>query len=84
MTEILLSFLIIAIMAVGSYYAAYRYVELRHNRDMLADELKRATDHIGELEARVMMLEAERDSEMTRIEKYHQKPEGYDVFNIRS
>ena len=84
MLNALISILIVAIIAAGSYLAALKYVELRHNRDMLADEYKRATDHIGELEARIVMLEAERDADVTAFDKrYGQRPEGYDVFNIR-
>lgn len=84
MLNVLLGLLILAVIAAGCYYAALKYVELRHNRDMLADELKRATEHIGELETRIMMLEAERDTELSRMEKYHNPPESYDVFGIRS
>lgn len=84
MVEALLCILIFAIIGTGAYYAALKYVELRHNRDMLADEFKRATEHINELESRVMMLEAERDTEMARMSKYQDPPQGFDAFNIRS
>jgi hypothetical protein len=85
MLETLLSILIIAIVGTGAYYAAHYIVNLRHNRDMLADEYKRATEHIEELEARVMLLEAERDTQMAKFEAKNMKPsDGYDVFSMRS
>lgn len=80
--EILLCILILAILVTASYYAAHKWVALRHNRDVIADELKRATDHIEELEARVMMLEAERETQANMMDKRH-RPEGYEVFSMR-
>lgn len=82
MIEILLCMLILAILSVTAYYASLKWVELRHNRDVIADELKRATDHIEELEARVMMLEAERDTQANMMDKRH-RPDGFDVFSMR-
>lgn len=84
MLEVLLSILILAVLTVGAYFAALKYVDLRHNRDIIADELKRATEHIAELESRVMMLEAERDTDMARMEHRGQAPQGFGVFDMRN
>ena len=78
----LLSILICAIIAVGTYYAAYHYVTLKHNREVIADELQRATVHIDELEARIAMMESQRD-----LQEYKSKPQettdGWDAFSTR-
>jgi len=81
--EVLICILIIAILFAAAYYAALKWVYLRHNRDVIADELKRATDHIEELEARVMMLEAERDTQSQMMERRYKAPDGYEVFSMR-
>lgn len=85
MLNALLCALIIVILAAGAYYAAVRWVDMRHTRDMLADEYKRATDHIEELESRVLMLEADRDTQMAKFEARNLKPDadGYGVFGMR-
>lgn len=56
--NLLLCVLILSILGTGAYYAAYQWINLRHNRDVLTDELKRSMEHIGELEERLMQLEA--------------------------
>lgn len=77
--------LIFALLVVGAYYAAHKWVDLRYNRDMLADEFKRATEHIEELESRVLMLEAERDTQMAQMESKGMRPvDGFGVFDMRS
>jgi hypothetical protein len=76
---------IFVLLGAGAYYAALRWVDLRHNRDMLADEYKRATEHIEELESRVMLLEAERDTQMAQMESKGMRPvDGFGVFDMRS
>lgn len=83
MIEVVTCLLIFSLLGAGSYYAALRWVDLRHNRNVLADEYKRATEHIEELEARVMMLEAERDTQLQMMERKRGSPDGYAVFGIR-
>ena len=83
MLEALLSILIVAILGAGMYYTALKYVALRHNRDTIADEYKRAVETIHELEERNAMLEAERDTQMARMEQRNNSPQGFDAFNIR-
>lgn len=82
MIDILLCLLIVFVLAAGAYYAAYRWVDLRHNRDTLADELTRATAHIEDLEARISLMEAERD-----LREYKAMPKeettGWETFSIR-
>lgn len=74
--------LITAILAAGAYYAAFRWVKLEHNRDTIADELKRALDHITDLEARIDMMEAQHD-----LQKVKAHPEGdnngWSAFDLR-
>jgi hypothetical protein len=60
--EAFTSILIVLIIGSGAYYASLQFVQLRHNRDTLADEYKRAEGHIRDLEDRVMMLEAQMES----------------------
>ena len=83
MINILLCFLIVAIIAAGSYYAAYQWVNLRHNRNELADEFKRATEHIQELETRIELMEADK-----ALNEYKNKPQadnsGWNNFEVRS
>lgn len=78
----LLSVLIVAIMGAAAYYAAFKYIELRHNRDVIADELQRATEHITGLEERIMQLEAEKS-----LRDYKPEPRrdetGWGSLNIR-
>lgn len=85
MVESLLSILIVSIIALGAYYAAYRFVHLRHNRDVLADEFKRAETYIKEMEDRIAMLEAERDITTARVSNYRtEEPSGWESLNVRS
>lgn len=70
MVEVLICVLILSILGVGAFYAAHYMVGIRHNRDTLADEFKRATEHIEELEGRIMMLEAERDIQTAKVASY--------------
>ena len=78
----LLSILICAIIAAGTYFAAYRYVTLKHNREVIADELQRATVHIEDLESRIALMEADKS-----LNEYKSKPSegntGWDVFKAR-
>lgn len=84
MINVLLGLLIIAIIGTGAYYAAHYIVQLRHNRDILADEYKRATVHIEELESRIIMLEADRDLQSARMsDKQSETSTGYEFFNTR-
>lgn len=84
MIEALASILIVLIIAAGAYYASYRYVELRHNRDTIADEFKRATAYIAEMEERVMLLEAQLDTQRSNIPKATGSSNGWSEMNIRS
>jgi len=85
MTDVLIGLLICVITAAASIYAAHYIVQLRHNRDMLADELKRATEHISELESRVMLLEAERDARDARVgDLRREEAHGWETINIRA
>ena len=59
MIEAFTSILIVCVIGAGAYYAALQFVQLRHNRDTLADEYKRAEVYILELESRVQLLEAD-------------------------
>lgn len=83
MIEALISILIIGIVAAGAYYAAHYVVNLRHNRNTIADELKRSIEHIEELESRIMMLESERDIRAAQMEAKGSKPSGWDTMNVR-
>lgn len=82
MLNALLSILILALLGTGAYYAAYQWINLRHNRDVITDELKRSMDHIGELEERLMQLEAT-ISMREHTSKAQQEPTGWDSFNVR-
>jgi hypothetical protein len=85
MVESLLSILIVAMISVGTYYASYRFVHLRHNRDVLADEYKRAETYIKEMEDRIAMLEAERDLQTTRMSGFREEQaSGWESLNVRS
>ena len=78
----LLSILICTIIAAGMYYSAYHYVKLKHNREVIADELQRSVVHIEELEARIAMMESQRD-----LQEYKSKPKedetGWNTFATR-
>lgn len=78
----LLCVLIVAILAAGGYYASYQWVNLRHNRDTIADELKRAVAHIEDLESRIALMEAEKD-----LRDYKARPQeestGWETFGTR-
>ena len=69
-------------MAAGAYYASYQWVSLRHNRDIIADELERATQHIEDLESRIALMEADKS-----LSEYKLKPQedttGWDTFTTR-
>jgi hypothetical protein len=85
MLNVLLGFLIVSIIASGAYYAAYLFVHLRHNRDVLADEYKRAETYIKEMEDRISMLEAERDIQTARVSNYRtEEASGWESLNVRS
>lgn len=84
MIEALLSILIILIVASAAYYASYRYVDLRHNRDTIADEFKRATVYINEMEERVMLLEAQLDMQRASMPRATGSSNGWDEMNVRS
>lgn len=80
MVEILICVLILSILGVGAFYAAHYFVGLRHSRDTLADEFKRATEHIEEMESRIMMLEAERDIQTAKVASYRtEKSTGWET-----
>lgn len=83
MIEVLTSILICTIIFTGAYYGAHYVVSLRHNRDMIADEFKRATEHIEELESRIIMLESERDIKAAQMESRGVQPSGWDTMNVR-
>lgn len=78
MIEALLSILIVLSIMAGAYYASHYVVQLRHNRDAIADELQRATGHIEELESRIIMLESERDIKAAQMESKGLQPNGWD------
>lgn len=83
--EVLLCILMLAIIGIGAYYAAHYVLGLRMNRDMIADELKRATTHIEEMEDRVTMLEAERDIASTKSSTYRtEQPNSWSVMDNRN
>lgn len=82
MLNALLCTFIIVLLSAGAYYAAYQWVNLRHNRDMLVDELERATAHIGDLEARVAMMEASMSLRDFKAEP-QQSTTGWDTFDVR-
>ena len=85
MVESLLSILIVAILSAGAYYASYHFIHLRHNRDVLADEYKRAEMYIKEMEDRIAMLEAERDIQTTRMSGFREEQaSGWESLNVRS
>jgi hypothetical protein len=85
MVEALLSILIVSIVASGTYYAAYNFIHLRHNRDVLADEYKRAETYIKEMEDRIAMLEAERDIQTARMSGFkEEQASGWESLNVRS
>lgn len=81
--NILICILIVAILAAGAYFAAYRVVMLIHQRNTLTDEIKRATEHIAELEARIDLLEAERDAREARLSRLKDDTSGWDAFEVR-
>lgn len=78
----LICVLILSILGTGAYYAAYQWINLRHNRDTIADELQRATAHIEDLEARIVMLEADK-----QLSEFKAKPAedttGWSAFDAR-
>ena len=84
MIESLLSILIIALISAGAYYAAHYIVNLRHERNELADEYKRAEEHIKELEERVMLLEAQLDMQRSSMPRATGSTNGWDEMNVRS
>jgi chromosome segregation ATPase len=84
MLESLLSILICSIIAAAAYYASLRYVELRHNRDTISDEYKRAEEHIKELEERVMLLEAQLDMQRSSMPRANGVSDGWSELNVRS
>lgn len=82
----LLCALIILIIAAAAFYAAHYVVQLRHSRDILADEYKRATEHIAVLEEEIAQLRFERDqrkNELSEIRERASKLESWDVFQVR-
>lgn len=79
---VLLCVLLLAILGVAAYYASYQWVNLRHNRDMIADELKRSVTHIDDLEARIAMLEAQHSLQDYKATP-QEKNKGWDSFNVR-
>jgi hypothetical protein len=83
MLNVLLCVLILGIITAATYYAAHKWIKLEHNRDVIADELKRATAHIEDLEARIAMLEAEKS-----LHEYKTRPQeettGWEAFNVRN
>ncbi len=82
--EAVIVLLIFGVLAAGCFYAAVRWVGIRHERDTLQRDMSVAQELIGELEARVMLLEAERENEAAKSSRIPHTPQGYDVFNIRS
>jgi hypothetical protein len=84
MLEAFASILICGIIAAGCYYSAHYIVQLRHNRDTIADELTRAEAHIRELEDRVMLLEADRDVRDAKLSGMRTgDASGWDMLNAR-
>lgn len=82
--NLLLCVLILAILGAGAYYASYQWINLRHNRDVITDELKRSMEHISELEERLMQLEANMSlREHTGKTQGKQEATGWDSFNGR-
>ena len=79
MLNVLLCLLIFALLAVGTYYASHRWVQMRHSNNMIADELKRSLGHIEDLENKLALLEAEMS---LRSYKEQQTPNtnGWDAF----
>jgi hypothetical protein len=75
--------LIIAIITAATYYAAHKWIKLEHNRDVIADELKRATAHIEDLEARIAMLEAEKSLHEFKV-KPQEETTGWSAFELRN
>lgn len=84
MIEVLLSILIIAVIGTGAYYAAHYIINLRHERNALADEYKRAEEHIKELEERVILVEAQLDMQRASMPRATGSSNGWDEMNVRS
>lgn len=84
MLEVFASILICAIVAAGAYYAAHYIVQLRHERNALADEYKRAEEHIKELEERVLLVEANLDMQRSSMPRATGSSNGWDEMNVRS
>lgn len=77
-----LCLLILAIIGTGAYYAAIQWVSLKHNRDIVADELKRAMGHIEDLEARISMMEADKSLDDVKVQ-IRKDLTGWDTFTAR-
>lgn len=84
MLEVFASILIILIIAAGAYYAAHYIVQLRHERNALADEYKRAEEHIKELEERVILVEAQLDMQRASMPRATGTSDGWSELNVRS
>jgi uncharacterized small protein (DUF1192 family) len=69
-------------MVAGTYYAALKWVSVRHNSNVMADELKRSLEHIVELENRLALLEAD-----ISLRAHREQPtadtNGWEAFNAR-
>lgn len=85
MLNTLLCIFILAILFAGAYYAAHYMVQLRHNRDILADEYKRATDHITAVEDELAQVKFEREQIIRESQQPpRQRTDGWESFNARS
>jgi phage terminase Nu1 subunit (DNA packaging protein) len=84
MIEAFASILICAVLVTGAYYASHYIVNLRHERNELADEFKRAEEHIKELEERVMLVEAQLDVQKVNRPRAMGASDGWSELNVRS
>ena len=82
MLNTLICMFILTLIAAGAYYAAHQWVSLKHNRDIVADELKRAMVHIDDLEARIALMEADKSLRDFKTEP-QQSATGWDNFDVR-
>jgi len=82
MIHVLLGFLIASILTAGAYYASLQWVNLRHSRDILADQYKEAVEHIQELETRIALLEADKSMSEYKA-KMQEDTSGWQHFNSR-
>ena len=69
MLETFLIILICAVLFAGAFFLARYVVFLQTTRDMMEEEIEKLREQNAELEARVVMLESERDTRQQLLDQ---------------